>query len=187
MEDNAELTVAIIKALVKEDKVVAFPEYIHGISSFDNVFTRIGPSATSLIIQLFLFLVLMFYAFNKRFGQPLEEKVPTPGTADFANASAEMLKSAGATDLVLETTLQITTNARAHLRDPQRPSPKREDWAIARFRSSLFRGRVSQGAYQAQQKRDYPIIERFRAGGKQALTLHARRPYHDRGPSMFSP
>jgi hypothetical protein len=105
MENNAGFSVSLIKALLREGKVVVFPEYLHGLTFFDNVFTRIGPAASSLVIQLFLFLALAFYTFNKRFGQPLEERIPTPGSADFVSASAELLKSARATDLVLETAL----------------------------------------------------------------------------------
>ncbi len=106
MEDNAEMTLALTKALLREGKVVVFPEYIHGITAFDNVFTRIGPSASSLAVQLILFVLLAFYTFSKRFGQPTEERTPAPGAVDFVSASAEILKSARATDVVLETALQ---------------------------------------------------------------------------------
>ncbi len=105
-DDNAKLLVSIVKSLLPEGKKLALPEYVYGVTSPDNLFTRLGPAYSATLIQLLLMLVLAIYTLGRRFGYP-DAEVPTkPGTGDFVRALGEAFRRAKGTDIVLETELR---------------------------------------------------------------------------------
>ncbi len=105
-EDNAEHAVATIRLALEEGKTVAFPEYLYGITSESTLFSELGPAYSSLVIQFLLLFGLWVYSNFRRFGYPVEEPVPQPGSQAHILAFAYALERAHAYDVLLDAAVE---------------------------------------------------------------------------------
>ncbi|GEM_PF-3491302 len=103
--DNAEMLLAIIKALAPNGETVVLPEYFYGVTAPDNLFTRLGPSYSASAIQAALMFALLIYALGKRFGYPEADAVTHPGAPRYFRAIGELFRRGRSTDVVLDAAL----------------------------------------------------------------------------------
>lgn len=105
-DDNAALIVSLIKSVLPPGKALALPEYAYGVGAPDNLFTRLGPSYSSALIQILVIFVLLIYSLGKRFGCPDDDPPKKPGTRHFIYALADAFRRAKCSDVVIETELK---------------------------------------------------------------------------------
>ncbi|MCW5947730.1 MAG: hypothetical protein KIT74_11950 [Fimbriimonadales bacterium] len=134
-DDNAEMIVATIRSMVPEGKKIIFPEYAYGVGAPDNLFTRLGPTYSSTLIQLLVMLLFAIYTLGKRFGYPDHETPTKPGTGDFVKALADAFRRGRCTDIVLDTELRRAL--RIVSRKLNLPAELTEDEKLARVPGQL--------------------------------------------------
>jgi hypothetical protein len=134
-DDNAEMIAATLRSMVPSGKKIIFPEYAYGVGAPENLFTRLGPTYSSTLIQLLVMLVFAIYTLGKRFGYADYETPTKPGTGDFVRALADAFQRGRCTDIVLDTELRRAmrrVNRKLNL-----PADLSEDERLARVPGQL--------------------------------------------------
>jgi hypothetical protein len=107
-EDN--LTLALGLLAPAKGKQVAFDEYSHGYAAADRWWQLLRGSLQAFVLQLIIFLAVLFWAFGVRFGAPLAEpETPPRAAVEYVFSMSQLYRRARARSVALQSLYRSLT------------------------------------------------------------------------------